>query len=539
MKAFTERPPNHTPSARANPLLHLREFGQVVWLGFLRRGLRSSGQLQSLITQDGVCGATTNPSVLEKVIGGSHDYDEAIQDLVLHAGDAKEAYETLIVEDVRQACEAFRDVYEATGGREGFVSLDLPPHVAHDTSRTIAEAQRLWTAVARPNMMVKLPATYESLPAIEQLTREGIHLHVTRLFGIDRYRQVVTAYIRGLESRRATGLPVAGITSSAGFLLSRIDVLADVYYLDALIGPATIAIVTSETLAAYRDHGNPASRLQEGIAEAEDVLQRLAELQIDIGQVNQQLRDEAIARLFDPFDRLIETLQEKREALAGPSRQEQPPALARRQGFRRVFLDFPDVPPRYAAMSHVGLVPAALMGLDIEELLARALRMAYACTDSVPLKENPGICLAAALAQLALQDQGQLSLILPPSLWAFGRWVSNLLTHGLGMKYVHTIRGDASSSVLPADGVHPQLSIAYAFAATQDGGAGNPNLSALRERGEPLILLGMKDRFDLGQEIFRWQMGVATAGHLLGINPFSKGNPELEPLQNEDNDGDR
>jgi transaldolase len=210
-----------------NPLLALEALGQSVWLDFLRRGMLTSGELQGLIEADGLSGVTANPSIFEKAIAGSHDYDAAIRALGLAGKSPVEMYETMAVEDVGHAADLLRPVFEKTGGRDGFVSLEVSPRLAHDTDGTIVEARRFWAALDRPNVFIKVPATREGLPAIRQLTGEGINVNITLLFGLPRYREVIEAYLGGLEERLAKGRSVSTIQSVASFFLSRIDVLVD------------------------------------------------------------------------------------------------------------------------------------------------------------------------------------------------------------------------------------------------------------------------------------------------------------------------
>ena len=217
--------PGH--SHRQNPLLRLQAFGQSVWLDFLRRGMIASGEIKELIDEDGLRGITSNPSIFEKAIDGSHDYDDAIRVLALSGKSADEIYRALTVEDVQRAADLFRPVFDQTGGRDGLVSLEVSPRLAHETERTVIEARDLWAATGRPNVMIKVPATTEGLPAIEQLVAEGINVNVTLLFSIDRYRQVVGAYLAGLEAGSQEGRPLGSVASVASFFLSRIDVLVD------------------------------------------------------------------------------------------------------------------------------------------------------------------------------------------------------------------------------------------------------------------------------------------------------------------------
>jgi transaldolase len=216
-----------TDRLELNPLLSLEAHGQSVWLDFIRRGMLTSGELQQLIDADGLSGVTANPSIFEKAIDGSHDYDQAIHALALAGKRPVQMYETIAVEDVGHAADLFRPVFERTEGRDGFVSLEVSPRLAHDTDGTIVEAHRFWAALDRPNVLIKVPATREGLPAIRHLTSEGINVNITLLFGLPRYREVIEAYLVGLEERLAKGYTVNKIQSVASFFLSRIDVLVD------------------------------------------------------------------------------------------------------------------------------------------------------------------------------------------------------------------------------------------------------------------------------------------------------------------------
>jgi transaldolase len=367
-----------------NPLLKLRSFGQSIWLDYIRRRMLVSGELGRLIEEDGLAGVTSNPSIFEKAIAESDDYDDAIRSLARAGKNAGEIYEELAVEDIRLTADLFRPLYDRVEGRDGFVSLEVPPRLANDTASTVLEARHLWARVNRPNVLIKVPGTLEGLTAIRQLISEGINVNVTLLFGLSRYQAVVEAYITGLEERTASGLPLSQISSVASFFLSRIDVLidtllekklqdggqsaatasmlrgkvaiasaktayqlykkihgtarfhklaarsarpqrvlwastssknpdySDVKYVEALIGPDTINTIPLETLAAYRDHGNPALRLEEDPEEARRVLMLLPETGIDLDTVTMQLEKEGIEKFVKPFDKLVQTLERKK-----------------------------------------------------------------------------------------------------------------------------------------------------------------------------------------------------------------------------------
>ena len=210
-----------------NPLKQLGTLGQSVWLDYIRRDLIVSGALKRMIDEDGVCGMTSNPSIFEKALADSQDYDRDIETMALKGIDKKAIYEAFSRQDVQMAADIFRPVYDKTKGGDGYVSLEVNPHLAHDTKGTIEEARKFWAALDRPNVFIKVPATAEGLPAISRLISEGININVTLLFGLPRYRQGAQAYIAGLEDRLAQGKTINNVASVASFFLSRIDTLAD------------------------------------------------------------------------------------------------------------------------------------------------------------------------------------------------------------------------------------------------------------------------------------------------------------------------
>jgi transaldolase / glucose-6-phosphate isomerase len=210
-----------------NPLLELSAYGQSVWLDQMRRSLLTSGELKRLVEQDGLRGVTSNPTIFEKAIGGSADYDNEMRELAAKGASVNEVYEKVIVEDIVAALDVLRPVYDQSDGRDGFVSLEVSPLLAHDTAATIAEAKSLFARVNRPNIMIKVPATPEGLPAIEELIAAGINVNITLIFAVKVYEQVAEAYIRGLERRAAKGEPIDRIASVASFFVSRIDTAVD------------------------------------------------------------------------------------------------------------------------------------------------------------------------------------------------------------------------------------------------------------------------------------------------------------------------
>lgn len=210
-----------------NPLKKLESLGQSIWLDYIRRDLITSGKLQKLIDEDGLRGMTSNPSIFEKAIAESNLYDAEIQKMALKGKNVNEIYEAISQQDVQSAADVFRPLYERTGGKDGYVSLEVNPNLAHDTANTIEEGRRLWAALNRPNILIKVPATTEGLPAIRQLISDGINVNVTLLFALPRYRQVTEAYISGITDRINQSKPIKNIASVASFFLSRIDAVID------------------------------------------------------------------------------------------------------------------------------------------------------------------------------------------------------------------------------------------------------------------------------------------------------------------------
>ena len=204
----------------------LLDAGQSVWLDYLHRRMTRSGELQSLI-DDGLRGMTSNPTIFEHAIGEGTDYDEELSRLSRTAMSERQLFETLAVEDVREAADVFRDIHDSTHGGDGFVSIEVSPTLARDTEGSVTEARRLWTAVNRPNVMIKIPGTREGWPAIERCLAEGININITLLFSVEHYRAVAEAYMRALETRVARALPIDTLASVASMFVSRVDTEVD------------------------------------------------------------------------------------------------------------------------------------------------------------------------------------------------------------------------------------------------------------------------------------------------------------------------
>jgi len=735
----------------------LLELGQSVWLDYLRRGMLRSGELQSLI-DDGLRGMTSNPTIFEHAIGGSSDYDDELRTLATSRKSDLEVLERLAVEDVRQAADLFRPVYEATAGRDGFVSLEVSPTLARDTDKTIAEARRLWAEVDRPNLMIKVPGTKEGWPAIERLLAEGININITLLFSLEHYRQVAEAHVRALEARMRAGKAIDRLASVASFFVSRVDTetdrrieakggalqdlrgkvaianaqlayawfrdllqsarwqrlastgarpqrllwastgtknpgYSDVLYVDSLIGPDTVNTMPPATLQLFEDHGTVRRTLPEDASEAHLVIERLAAGGVDFDDVTRALEDGGIQQFAKSFETLIGVIGNKRKALAAqtppthsgvveaidravavrlanidadrlPKRiwgrdptvwkddpdtpeirdrlgwltvgeamaqqvkllrafsdevraefsrvvlcgmggsslapevlwhtfgaaqgypalhvldstdpravrqaeQGGDPAktlfiissksgttqesdsffryfwertggrgsqfvaitdpgtpleqLAGERRFRRAFLNPPDIGGRYSALSFFGLVPAALIGVDLETLLHRAHRMAEACAACVPVLENPAAWLGAILSEGALAGRDKATFVLSPGIASFGLWAEQLIAESTG-KEGKGILPVADEPVGPPEVYGAdRVFVSMTLASEADAGI-ESRLEELERAGHPVVHLRLDDRYDVGQEFFRWEFATAVAGAVLRINPFDQPN---------------
>jgi transaldolase len=210
-----------------NPLRRLSEHGQSIWLDNLTRGMLQSGALKRLIDEDGISGVTSNPAIFNKAMTKGTDYDAQIRALAEQGKTAGEIYEALAVKDIRDACDLFRPTFDGTNGTDGFVSLEVSPHLARDTRGTAAEARRLWAKVDRPNVLIKIPGTPEGVPAIQECLTAGVNINITLLFSLEAYQNVMEAHLQALEARAKAGEPLASVASVASFFLSRIDTLVD------------------------------------------------------------------------------------------------------------------------------------------------------------------------------------------------------------------------------------------------------------------------------------------------------------------------
>lgn len=357
-----------------NPLVKLNELGQSIWLDFFDREMMNSGMLQKLIDDDKLTGITSNPSIFEKAITSGSDYDEDVKSLSKEYTDLETIFFKFAVKDIRRATDIMRTVYDAAEGNDGFVSLEVSPFLANDEEGTVKQAVELWKEVDRDNVMIKIPSTKEGIKAIRRATAEGINVNVTLLFGLDRYREVVDAYISGLEDRVKAGKPIDKIRSVASFFLSRIDVLLDpqliekdlkhlageiaiasakssyqiylemfgserfkklvekgakeqrllwaststknplyrdVKYVETLIGENTVNTLPLNTIDAFRDHGIAELTIDKDIDKVASNLNELKEHGFDLNKISDELEKDGIEKFNESFRTLLKAIEDK------------------------------------------------------------------------------------------------------------------------------------------------------------------------------------------------------------------------------------
>jgi transaldolase / glucose-6-phosphate isomerase len=242
--------PNIRTGEGTNPLKGLLAYGQSPWMDYIRRDLLTTGSLQKYIHDDGLRGMTSNPAIFEKAITGSNLYSDILSSADAKKLNAKGLFEKIAIRDVQDACDIFKPVYNESNRRDGYVSLEVSPYLANDTKATLDEARRLWKAVSRPNLMIKVPATPEGIPAIRQLLEDGLNINITLLFAQSRYEQVAEAFLAALEARAAKGQDVSHIASVASFFVSRIDTLIDAK-IDEKLTPTSDAALRALLLSVH------------------------------------------------------------------------------------------------------------------------------------------------------------------------------------------------------------------------------------------------------------------------------------------------
>jgi transaldolase len=371
-----------------NHILEIEQLGQSIWMDNLTRDLIQSGELQRLIETRGLRGITSNPAIFEKAIAGNKIYDADIEKGARLGLPTYKIYESLVFEDIRNACDMFRPIYEESNGLDGYISIEVPPTIAHDTQATIEEARRYYQEIGRENVMIKIPGTTAGLPAVEQVIADGINVNVTLLFSVESYVNCFWAYIKGLEKRAAEAKDISNIASVASFFLSRIDSnidgridnklkagvesinveaklravkgkvaianakiayqkykeiiqserwkavaekgakvqrllwaststknpeYSDVMYVDELVGRDTVNTLPPATIEACADHCSAENRIESNIEEAYNLIESLKDpdIDIDINQVMEELLTDGIDKFVQPFQSLMNSLEEK------------------------------------------------------------------------------------------------------------------------------------------------------------------------------------------------------------------------------------
>ncbi|MFQ6108271.1 MAG: bifunctional transaldolase/phosoglucose isomerase [Candidatus Aminicenantales bacterium] len=746
-----------------NPLRALQEYGQSFWLDYIRRSLITSGELERLVEEDGLRGLTSNLTIFQKAMAGSSDYDEAIKNLIhtdIHM-DPWTLYEHLAFGDIQMTADVLHPVYEASEGGDGFVCIELPPELAYNSRESIREARRIWKALDRPNIMVKVPATPEGVPVIEALISDGINVNVTLMFSLAHYEAVAHAYLRGVARCPAPHR----VASVASFFLSRMDravdkILeematsqaqslrgkiaianakivyqrfkkifsgddwrrlekrgarvqrplwastgtrnpdySDVLYVEELIGPHTVNTMLPATLTAFRDHGRVHPSLEEGIEEAEIAFHQLKSLGVEWEKVSDKLQADMVEAFTSSFDSLMKTLEEKRDTIIHGSRESQilslggylsqvdqrlkswkeknfarrlwardytlwfpekraeiterlgwlvlpelmheriedfsdfardikeegiayvvllgmggsslaaevfqrtfgnaagfpelivldsthPSSvrsivdrldfsrtlfvvssksgttletlsffhyfwnqasrrvgragrhfvaitdpgtplmkLARERGFRRIFQAPSDVGGRYSALTDFGLLPAALIGMNIHRLLDRAWVASESNAFCVSEEEASGLILGASLGEIA-RNRDKLTLFTAEKLGSFPDWLEQLIAESTG-KDGKGILPVVSEPMVSAELYGKDRFFLLFFLKEEKISRIEDLAQRLEREGHPVIRIILEDEYDIGREIFRWEMAVASAGSVLGIHPFNQPDVQL------------
>ena len=737
-----------------NPIPKLTSLGQSLWYDNIQRKILENGEFKAMIERGDIRGVTSNPSIFNHAITKSADYDSALTPLAWAGWDTEKIFWQLVVEDIKAACDAFLPLYEESNGGDGYVSIEVTPNLAYDTQGTIAQAEQLWARVKRPNLMVKIPATKEGIPAIQKSVAAGLNINITLIFSLKRYAEVMEAYLSGLEERVAAGKSIEHIASVASFFVSRVDskidpklpdgsplkgkaaianakmaydefqktfsgrrwenlkvkgarvqrplwaststknpAYPDTLYVDNLIGPETVNTVPPATLEAFKDHGVASMTIARGLDESMQDIAQLESLGISMDVVTKELEDEGVKAFADAITQLFHAIDERRknaasslgflagsvstrlsqlEADSAPARlwkhdpslwalakdkagqhevtirmgwldstdkarkklkeyesfvteikkakidrvlvlgmggssltaevfsllfdhesstvnrpsslkvgildstdpaqvaeaaKNYPPektlyivasksggtaevmanfnyfwklskkdgshfiattdpgtsleALARKRGFRKIFLADEFVGGRYSALTDFGLVPAALLGMDLNHLLDRADWMRKQCAESVPAARNPGLALGAVLGESALHGRDKLTVVADAALSPFANWIEQIIAessgkHGKGILPV-PLEPIGSPDVYGDDRI---------FVYLRQTGEHDEAMTKLKAAGHPVIDFPVSGFYDFGAEIFRWEIATVVACSIIGVNAFDQPNVE-------------
>ncbi len=735
-----------------NTIQKLTSLGQSLWLDNIQRKMLENGELKAMIERGDIRGMTSNPTIFNNAISKTKDYDSALTPLAWAGWDAEKIFWELAIEDIRAACDFFAPLYEETNGGDGYVSIEVSPDIANDTDAAFAQAEHLWGRVARPNLMVKIPATEAGIPAIQKGIAAGININITLIFSLKRYAEVMEAYLSGLEERVAAGGSINQIASVASFFVSRVDTkidpklpkdspllgkaaianaklaydefyktfagtrwenlkdkgarvqrplwastgtknpaYPDTLYIDNLVGPETVNTVPPKTLDAIRDHGKAELTITRGLDEAQDAIAQLEAMGISMDVVTQELEDEGVKAFAEAFEELIATIDERRKTaasslgpLAGPVSKRiaqleadlvparlwkhdpalwandpegqaevkirlgwldsiedarkrlneyssfakqihdegidrvlvlgmggssltaevlstllasakveaklslaildstdphqvlqaarfYPPdktlyivasksggtaevtaafdyfwelskgngsrfiaitdpgtsleSLARERGFRKTFSSDPNVGGRFAALTDFGLVPAALLGMDIEKFLGSAEWMRRQTMEHVPAARNPGMALGALIAESALAGRDKLTVLADAPVFALANWIEQVIAESSGKQ---------GKGILPVVLEPLDLPEVYGqdrlFVYLRQNGELDNGIAALKHAGFPVIEFPISSPYDAGAEFFRWEMAISVACHILGVNAFDQ--PDVQDSKN-------
>jgi transaldolase / glucose-6-phosphate isomerase len=730
----------------------LNSLGQSLWYDNIQRRLLENGELAGMIARGEIRGVTSNPTIFLNAIAKSSDYDPALVPLAWSGWEAEPIFWQLAVEDIQAACDLFSELYRSSKGADGFVSLEVNPRLAHNTAGTLAQAKQLWERVDRPNLMVKIPATVEGIPAVRAAIAAGINVNITLIFSLERYRAVMEAYLSGLEDRLAAGLEARRIASVASFFVSRMDskvdgllnaigteqakalrgkaaiaytrlayqeflqvfqgerftacktagcalqrplwaststknpAYPDTLYVDALIGANTVDTVPPQTLLAFREHGTAKITILDDLDGARQALAGLEDLGVSMDKVTDELEAEGVKSFSDAFAALLQAIEARRSAAVGslgalaapvkrrvaaliaeaaparlwshdpllwtadPAGQAEirkrlgwldlpvnsqaalkeiddlvaevqaaglthalllgmggsslapevlslvhsllpgkggraglvfsildstdpaqvmetasrfPPAqtlyivssksggtaevnalfnyfweqtagdgshfiaitdpgtgleaLANARGFRKTFQADPSIGGRFSALSHFGLVPAALTGLDVQSLLQNARWMRLQSTAELSGARNPGLVLGAVLGQAVVDGRDKLTFLADPAVAPFGAWVEQLIAESSGKQGKGIVVVDGEPVAGPEFYGPDRL-----FVYLRNGGNLDAPVDVLQKAGQPVLVFEINDVNDLGAEFYRWEVATAFACALLGVNAFDQ-----------------
>ena len=731
-----------------NSFEKLTSLGQSLWYDNIQRQLLENGELKAMIERGEIRGVTSNPTIFNHAIAKSTDYDAALKSLAWAGWEAEKIFWQLAIEDIRAACDAFAPLYEETNGGDGYVSLEVSPFLANDTNATVAQVEQLWARVRRPNLMVKIPATKEGVPAIRKAISVGVNVNVTLIFSLARYAEVMDAYLSGLEDHMAAGHEIHHIASVASFFVSRVDTkidpklpegselkgkaaianaklaydeyqktfagrrwenlkvrgahvqrplwaststknpaYPDTIYVNNLIGPETVNTVPPATLEAFKDHGKAEITLTRDLEQAQNEIKQLEAAGISMDQVTLELEQEGVKAFADAFTQLLATIEERRKGavsalgpiadsvskritqleadsvhtrlwahdptlwasdptgqaevkirmgwLDSPQKARElipaykefadeihkegihrvlvlgmggssltaevlsslqatakiaaplslaildstdpeqvsltggnfPPdkslfivasksggtaevmatfdyfwklsngdgsrfvattdpgtsleVLARKNNFRKIFSSDESVGGRYSALTDFGMVPAALLNIDLDRFIGRAAWMRAQCADSVPVARNPGLALGAALAESALAGRDKLTILADAPLSAFAGWIEQIIAESSGKN---------GNGILPVPleplGDTKVYGNDRVFVYLRQTGEMDEAMKSLHDAGHPVLEFRISDFYEIASEMYRWEIATAVACSILGINAFDQPNVE-------------